>query len=191
MNAETRTRIRQRTALFSILLAWALAASALSAQTPVTEHVVAAEAGALSPPATLADAAWLEGHWVGTGLGADAEEVWLGPAGGAMAGMFRLLSQGEVQFYEIWALVEEEGSLVLRLKHFDRGMVAWEEREEMVVFPLVALDEKTLWFDGLTMKRDGPDALTVWVAMERADGTVTEGEFVYRRKKVPGPYPSR
>lgn len=166
-----------------MLLATALPAGDAVAQTPLTENTLTADEGAPPPAATLANAAWLEGHWVGTGLGAAAEEIWLAPAGGAMPGMFRLLDGDEVGFYELWALVEEDGTLVLRLKHFDAGMAGWEEKDEMVVFRLVDHDATTLWFDGLTMKRSGPDEMRVWVAMRSRDGTAGEGEFIYRRRE--------
>lgn len=152
------------------------------AQTSLTEHTVTADPEGPPPAATLADAAWIEGHWVGRALGGEVEEIWLPAAGGQMPGMFRLVSGGEVSFYEIFALVEEEGSLVLKLKHFDRALAGWEGQDEHVTFRLVKFDDATLWFDGLTMHRTGPDGLTVWVAMESRDGSVSEGEFAYRRR---------
>lgn len=169
-------------AVRALLLAALLAASPTLAQTPLTEHTVAADPDRPAPAATLADAAWIEGHWVGRALGGEVEEVWLPAAGGQMPGMFRLVSGGEVSFYELFALVEEDGSLVLKLKHFDRELAGWEGRDEYVTFGLVDLDDTTLWFDGLTMRRTGADELTVWVAMEARDGSVSEGEFAYRRR---------
>ncbi|MEJ2540716.1 MAG: DUF6265 family protein [Gemmatimonadota bacterium] len=171
-----------RRAFRAAFLVWLAAAAPAAAQTALTEHTLAAEPGAGPPTATLADAAWIQGHWVGEALGGEAEEVWLPAAGGQMPGMFRLVSDGEVAFYEIFTLVESGGTLVLRLKHFDPVLAGWEERDETVVFPLVDHDATTLWFDGLTMERLGPDAMTVWVAMEDPDGGVTEGEFAYRRR---------
>ena len=38
-----------------------------------------------SAAATIADAAWLEGRWVGEGLGGQAEEVWSPAAGGQVS----------------------------------------------------------------------------------------------------------
>lgn len=39
-----------------------------------------------SPPATLAAVGWLEGHWLGDGLGGVSEEIWSPPRGGVMMG---------------------------------------------------------------------------------------------------------
>lgn len=151
------------------------------AQTPFTEHTLEADAHAPPPPLTLSSVAWLAGHWRGNGLGASAEEVWLPLAGGAMAGAFRLVSRDTVRFYELLSLVEVDGSLVLRLKHFHPDLVGWEAEEDRVEFPLLRADSATLWFDGLTMRRVGADELKVWVALEHADRNVEEALFVYRR----------
>ena len=62
---------------------------------------------------------WLIGHWKGTGLGGVSEEIWAEPAGGVMMGMYRLILNGKPSFYEFIHLAEENGSLVMKLKHFN------------------------------------------------------------------------
>lgn len=163
---------------------WCLVAAVpASAQSPFTEHTLRADDGAPRPHATLASVAWLPGHWTGEGLGALAEESWLPAAGGAMAGVFRLVDGDAVRFYELVTLVEEAGSLVMRLKHFHPDLVGWEEREATVDFPLVRLRADTLWFDGLTMARGARgDAMKIWVALEQAGGVTSEALFTYRRR---------
>lgn len=52
-----------------------LAAGAAPGQQRITENTVRLAEGAASPPAVLADMAWLAGSWTGTGLGGQAEEV--------------------------------------------------------------------------------------------------------------------
>lgn len=150
------------------------------AQTPFTEHTLALDDPAFRAPASIADVAWLTGRWVGEGMGAVAEEVWLPPAGGAMAGTFRLVNDGSVDFYELITLQEIEGSLVLRLKHFEPDLTGWEEKDEWVDFPLVRRGTDELFFDGLTIRRLAEDRMRVWLAFER-DGEVGEALFEYRR----------
>jgi hypothetical protein len=48
---------------------------------------------------------------------------------------------------------EDQGSLVLKLKHFNADFTAWEAKERFVTFQLVKLREKELFFDGLTFRR--------------------------------------
>lgn len=159
----------------------AVPAPPLDAQTLLTEHTRTRDAAATPPSASVADVAWLTGRWVGEGLGATAEEAWLPPAGGAMAGVFRIVRDGSVEFYEILTLAEDSGSLVLTLKHFGADLVGWEEREDTVRFPLVHRDAETLWFDGLTIRRDAPDRMRIWVALSREGETPREALFTYRR----------
>ena len=157
----------------ALLLATALPAAA---QGGATAHTLTAD-GAPPPPATLADAAWLVGAWEGEGLGGWNEEVWSAPAGGAMMGVFRHVKDGAVVFYEFMTLVETDGSLELRIKHFHPDMRGWEEKDDMVRFPLVRADAGTLWFDGLTLRRNDDDTMDAWVAF----GSGGEGAFHYRR----------
>jgi hypothetical protein len=69
-----------------------------------------------------------------------------------MMGMFRRIEDGRVAFYEILALVEEEGSLTMRVKHFTGDFVSWEEKEDFVSFRLVRLAEREANFEGLTLR---------------------------------------
>lgn len=156
--------------------------AALMGQTPLTENTLRADGSTPPPAASIGDVAWLTGRWSGEGLGSVAEETWLPPAGDAMAGVFRLVGEDGVQFYEIVTLRVEAGSLVLRLKHFGPDLVGWEEREETVDFPLVARGDDTLWFDGLTMKRVSDDEMHIWVALgSEGDSEAQEAHFRYRR----------
>lgn len=82
-----------------------------AAQLHLTEHTMEADGFTQPPAASLEDVSWLAGRWLGEGLGAVAEETWLPPSGGAMAGIFRLVREGSVDFYEIVTLVEAEGTL--------------------------------------------------------------------------------
>lgn len=138
--------------------------------------------GEVSPKASLADLSWLIGHWTGTGLGGVSEEVWAGPAGGAMMGMYRLVVNGKVQFYELMNLVEENGSLVLRLKHFNADFTAWEEKDRFVSFPLVKLGKNEAWFSGLTFRRVDENQLQIFLSMRGSDGTVREERFELTRQ---------
>ncbi|MFZ5619227.1 MAG: DUF6265 family protein [Pseudomonadota bacterium] len=80
------------------------------------------------------------------------------PAGGHIMGMFRqLTSEGAPRFYEFYTIAEEDGSLTLRIKHFNPDMTGWEEKTQSVAFRLVAIEGTTAYFDGLTFSRRGED----------------------------------
>lgn len=141
--------------------------------------------GAQSPPASIADAAWLSGGvWRGSGLGASAVEVYSPPAAGQISGHFELVAEGKVRFYELMQIVEQGGSLVYRLKHFNADLTGWEEKGDSVAFALVAKEADALHFDGMSFHRTGPDSMTVWLRIDdRKTGNSREERFDYRRER--------
>jgi hypothetical protein len=140
--------------------------------------------GAERPKAKVADLAWLEGRWVGKGLGGTVEEVWTPPLGDSMMGMFRLVKDGKVVFSEHCFITEVDGSILLKLKHFDRELKGWEDKDASVKFPLAKLEPNTAYFDGATFRRSGDDTLQVFVAIRnKKTGEVREEEFRYQRAK--------
>lgn len=137
--------------------------------------------GSQSPSSTIDQVAWLEGQWTADALGGTAEEYWSAPAAGSLFGMFRLVVEDQVQFYEIFTIDEENGSLLLRIKHFHSNLKGWEEKDDTVDFPLVKLEDRTAWFSGLTMKMEDDNNLTVYLLSTNEDGKQQEFVFSYRR----------
>jgi len=134
-----------------------------------------------SPPATLAAVAWLEGQWLGDGLGGVSEEVWSPPRGGVMMGMYRSLKEDRPSFYEFLMLVEENGTLVLKLKHFNPDFSAWEEKAAFTSFKLVAVERDAVHFDGLSFIREPGDVLRIYLLLRDKAGQVREEAFKLRR----------
>jgi hypothetical protein len=99
-----------------------------------------------------------------------------------MMGMYRLVRDGKPVFYEFQTLVEESGSLVLRLKHFNPDLTGWEEKLKTIDFPLLAVGERTMQFEGMTFYVEGDAKLIVYLAIEEKDGTVHEETFSYTRE---------
>ena len=168
--------------VWSLALALVMAlASRADGQEPLTENTLKLTPGQASAPATIADMEWLAGHWTGDGLGGRSEEIWSPPANGAMMGMHRHIKDDKAVFYELLTLVEENGSLILRLKHFHPDLVGWEEKDEIVSFPFVAKRGGVMHFEGMAFEPAG-DGLTVHLAIgNKEDGSVREAVFRYRR----------
>ena len=128
-------------------------------------------AGAAPPPipATLADVAFMAGHWVGGDPGDLSEEVWSAPEGDSMMGMWRYVAKGRARIFEVLTLTAEGPNVVLRIRHFDPKLVAREEKEGPVELPLVAKGRREAVFEGtehgakgtvrLTYQRGDDDAL--------------------------------
>jgi hypothetical protein len=73
-------------------------------------------AHAEQPPAakpTLADFAWLAGHWRIDESDRQVDEHWMAPAGGLMMGMARTVQAGKVREYEFTLLRQEPNGDIL------------------------------------------------------------------------------
>lgn len=164
-----------------LVLCGAMAAAPTHAQEKLTERTFKLKSGAKSPPATIAEMAWLAGHWAGSALGGVSEEIWSPPKAGSMMGMYRLVRDGKPVFYELLTVVEENGTLILRLKHFNPDLTGWEEKGQTVDFPLVALGDGAVHFEGMSFHPQGNANLTVYLAIGTKDGAVREEAFSYTR----------
>lgn len=163
-------------ALFGAIAAGVMFWAAAVAEEPVIE--VKSLGDGVSPPAAIDELAWLVGHWEGTGLGGRSEEIVAPPQDGQMMGMFRQSkADGSLMFYEFYLLVEAENSLELRIKHFNPDFSGWEEKDDYVAFPLVAVEEQAVYFDGLTFKMTGPDEMRSAVMIDDRE----RAEFAYKR----------
>jgi len=145
-------------------------------------HTKVLPEGSSSPAASIEDVAWIEGHWLGEAFGGIAEEIWSTPAAGTMMASFRLIDGEDIAFYEFIIIREVDSTLTMQLKHFDNALRGWEEKEESVEFPLVALTEDAAYFEGLTFIKNGPDEMTVIVLISKEDG-INEVTFAYKRKE--------
>jgi hypothetical protein len=75
------------------------------------------------------------------------------------------------------------GSLEYRLKHFNADLTGWEEKAEVVRFPLVAVEPDAWYFDGLTIRKEGQGGMIAAVRIGNRDGTSREAVFRYRRDR--------
>lgn len=151
------------------------------AQIRNTENTLKFEEGKTGDKATIADIEWLSGNWIGTGLGGISEENWSKPNGGIMVGTYRLIKDGKPVFYEICWMMEREGTLVLRLKHFHADLVGWEEKEKTVDFKFVKKEGRRMHFSGLTFEQAGQNEINIYLALRQKDGTVREETFKMKR----------
>ncbi len=97
------------------------------------------------------------------------EEVWSQPLAGTMMGSFRLVIDDEIEFYELMVLGPDAEGVALKVKHFSKDFVAWEEKEGAVRFGFESVKPNDARFSGLTMNRDG-DKLDLSIRMSSAGG---------------------
>lgn len=116
-------------------------------------------------------------------LGGFSEEIYSDPNSGVIMGAYRLIKDGKTIFYELMTIVEENDSLVFRLKHFNADLTGWEEKDKSVSFKFIKKDAKRIYFEGMTFEPLGKNKLKVYLAIRQKDGSVIEETFDYQRVK--------
>ncbi len=135
-----------------------------------------------SPKASLADVAWISGHWKGTAFGGITEEIWSPPLGNSMMFSFKLVVDDKVRFYELGHIQETNHTLLLQLKHFDGDLKAWEEKDEMENFQLVKIDRDHVYFDGFTFEKINDAEINLYVVIVEETGNEQEVKFNYKKQ---------
>lgn len=131
------------------------------------------------------DLAWMAGRWTGTMGDSPLEEHWSAPAGGTMMGMFRWMKKdGTTSLYEFLTIEPSTQGPVYFMRHFNPGLIGWEEKDAPLRCPLAASGprEATFACEGeptkLTFKRTSETTMTVLLERQR-DGKASKMEFLY------------
>lgn len=139
-----------------------------------------------APRASLADVAWLQGHWIGSMPEGPVEQFNLSPVFGHMPGFVRAITPKNVMFYEISLIAQVGDSISVRVKHFTPELEGWEAREAYIDRPLVERDSRNLYFDGITYSRTGPDTYVVYF-LNRSGAEERDTLVVPFKRVAPGP----
>ena len=136
--------------------------------------------------ATLADVAFMAGHWIGGEGGDLSEEVWSAPEGDSMLGMWRYVSKGQARIYELLTLTAEGPNVVLRIRHFDPKLVAREDKDRAVELRLVRKGPSEAEFSGSEYDGKGSLRLTYRGSADTLTGVLEKSgskqEFRFRRR---------
>lgn len=131
--------------------------------------------------------AFLSGRWTSDSAEGQEEEYWSQVTGSSMLGTFRVLKDGDAVFYEFWVIEVEDGRAIFKMKHFDRGLVGWEEKADVVRLTLSVSDGQDVLFsksDGslsLRYQRNGDELVSTLRRVK--DGKTKEDIFRLHRRK--------
>lgn len=140
--------------------------------------------------AKVEDLAWLEGTWRMSRGEDEREERWSAPLGDGLVGTFRWLRSSRAWMYEIMTISKDEDRIVFRLKHFDRKLAGWEEKDEALTYPMTKIEPNRVVFEN--PERDHPRRFVyhqpasdiLLVSLEGyKDGKATVEEFRFSRAK--------
>lgn len=136
--------------------------------------------GSPTPPTTAPahSFAWLCGDWTGSGFGGNVQELWLPAEGNAMVGVFRLMQNDAVNFYELMTIEQLPEGAVMRLKHFHADLKGWEAKDEVLTWPAEILGEHSVRFGPVDYTLTGPNTMAVVV---RIKGEEDAMKLTFRR----------
>lgn len=136
---------------------------------------------------SLNDLNFISGQWRGEISGGIIEEHWMEPEGDNMLGMFRMIKDGKQVFHELMIIEKEEDEISLKIKHFSPGLIAWEDKEEVIAFRLIELNSSEAVFLALdnhaaiSMDASQEDYLIIQLK-KKVEGNEKISEFKYKRK---------
>jgi hypothetical protein len=131
--------------------------------------------------------AFLSGRWTSDSAEGQEEEYWSQATGRSMVGTFRVLKDGDAVFYEFWVIEVEDGKAIFKMKHFDRGLLGWEEKADMVRLTLSVRNGQDVLFsksDGslsLRYQRNGDELVSTLRRVK--DGKTKEDVFHLHRSE--------
>jgi hypothetical protein len=137
--------------------------------------------------ASLPDLGWLTGIWIGSNGDQYFEEHWSQAVADQLMGMFRMLESGKPVFYEFMTIGLEGNSVSLSIKHFNPGLVGWEDKDQAVTYDLVQqLPHELVFFkrqsqdQNWMVYRQVGDRLQVFFV--GSEGEVDGSRFEFERK---------
>jgi hypothetical protein len=118
---------------------------------------------------SLQSLSWMRGLWIEERVDRRCEEIWSGPDGGTMMGMFRWTSDDEVSFFEFMVIRPSEAGVEFHARHFDPTLVAWEDRERFQAFLLTEQKERQVVFAIRPAENDTDHKPGGWLAYRLVD----------------------
>ena len=147
------------------------------AQKKATAHVFLEDKNQPCPKIVLSDFEMITGHWIGSGLGGEVDELWMPARQGQLQGVFRLENNGQIIFTEYMSLVQYSIGWMLKIKHFSKDFEGWEDRDKSETFRLIKAEKNALYFSGISYIRPSEDELLIFVAFKQKDGSYREEVF--------------
>jgi len=133
----------------------------------------------------LSDLCFMLGQWQADWSGGLGEEHWSPSLGNSMVGTFRFVEDGKGRFYEFMLIEQTPRGPVLRLKHFNPGLIGWEDKTQVCSYPLIECRQDMGIFERedkksrLTYHRTSKKTLTVLLE-EPSNGQLHSDKFNFR-----------
>jgi hypothetical protein len=128
---------------------------------------------------SVADVAFIEGHWKATSGDRTIEGVWLAPEGENILGFMRMMRNGKASLYEMLAYEQTANGLISLVKHFQPGLIGVEEKDKQDRYRFVEASK-----DRAIFEKEG-ESLRILYEKRSADqfviarGNLKDGNWVF------------
>lgn len=145
-------------------------------------------ASAQTKKPAVKDLAFMAGTWTLKHQWGDMEEFWGQPMGDNMVSTFRCVKDGKVVFYEFMVIEQSDSVAVMKLRHFNKGSIGWEEKDKPFLMPAVKFSNNEVVFESLdksvriTYKRLSPLKLDCVLDEKDKEGKWSKDVFSYTIK---------
>ncbi|TWR31325.1 hypothetical protein FPZ43_02285 [Mucilaginibacter pallidiroseus] len=133
--------------------------------------------------------AFMAGDWRLKHKWGDMQELWSAPYGDNVMGTFRCVKDGKVVFYEFMVVEQGPDVPVLKLRHFNKGSIGWEEKTKPLSMPAIDVSNNQAVFLSIdkkvkiTYERIGANNMDCILDEKGKDGKWTKEVFSYVRFK--------
>lgn len=143
---------------------------------------------------TLDQFSWLEGRWRGEWGSRAAEQTWLEPKAGEIAGLFRVIEREKMLVLEVFSFVENPEGILFYLRHLTPELLPWE-KSDATVLKLESVEGTKATFVNpvngepkrLVFTQVDADTYTQRSEIEPAEGEPQVIEITFHRQKPPAP----
>ncbi|MES2265809.1 MAG: DUF6265 family protein [Bacteroidota bacterium] len=149
----------------------------------------AGPASAQQKKTTINNLAFMAGNWALKHEWGDMEELWSKPMGDNMVSTFRCVKDGKVVFYEFMVIEQTDSIPVLKLRHFNKGSIGWEDKNKPYLMPAKSITQNQVVFESLdkaviiTYKRTSPLKMDCILDEKGKDGKWKKDVFAYTLRK--------
>jgi len=140
--------------------------------------------------ASIKNLAFMSGTWTLKHKWGDMEEFWGQPMGNNMVSSYRCVKDGKAIFYEFVVIEQTNGTPVMKMRHFNVGNIAWEEKDKPLSYELIALTKTKAVFESagkavkLTYERLGQARMNVVLDEKDRKGVWKKEVFAYTLKPL-------
>jgi hypothetical protein len=60
-----------------------------------------------------------------------------------MVSTFRCVKDGKVVFYEFMAIEQSDSIPVMKLRHFNKGSIGWEDKDKPYLMPVITCEKRS------------------------------------------------